>query len=65
MLAATAVPYVLVNRSVPGPSASVVLDEESGVEAAVRHLAALGHTRIAYVSGPPDIDTARRRKTGF
>ena len=30
-----------------------------------RCLADAGHTRIAYVSGPPDIDTARRRKSGF
>ena len=65
VLEATAVPYVLVNRSVATATASVVLDEESGVEAAVRCLADEGHTRIAYVSGPPDIDTARRRKSGF
>ncbi len=65
VLDATGVPYVLVNRAVAEASASVVLDEESGVEAAVGCLADAGHTRIAYVSGPPDIDTARRRKTGF
>jgi DNA-binding LacI/PurR family transcriptional regulator len=34
VLEATAVPYVLVNRSVPQATASVVLDEEAGVEAA-------------------------------
>ena len=65
VLDATAVPYVLVNRSVAEATASVVLDEESGVEAAVRCLVEHGHTRIAYVSGPPGIDTARRRKSGF
>jgi LacI family transcriptional regulator len=65
VLDATAVPYVLVNRSVAEATASVVLDEESGVEAMVRCLAEHGHTRIAYVSGPPGIDTARRRKSGF
>ncbi len=65
LLAATSVPYVLVNRSVSEATASVVLDEESGVEAAIRYLAELGHERIAYVSGPPEIDTARRRRAGF
>jgi LacI family transcriptional regulator len=65
VLEATAVPYVFVNRSVAEATASVVLDEESGVEAAVRCLADGGHERIAYVSGPPGIDTARRRKSGF
>jgi LacI family transcriptional regulator len=65
VLESTAVPYVLVNRSVPEATASVVLDEEAGVEAAVRCLVEAGHTRIAYVSGPPSIDTARRRKAGY
>ena len=36
VLDATGVPYVLVNRAVAEASASVVLDEESGVQAAVR-----------------------------
>ena len=65
VLESTAVPYVLVNRAVAEAPASVVLDEEAGVEAAVRCLAEAGHRRIAYVSGPPDIDTARRRRSGF
>jgi LacI family transcriptional regulator len=65
VLESTAVPYVLVNRSVPQATASVVLDEEAGVEAAVRCLVEAGHTRIAYISGPPSIDTARRRKAGY
>jgi LacI family transcriptional regulator len=65
VLEQTAVPYVLLNRSVADAPASVVLDEESGIDAAVRYLADAGHRRIAYVSGPPDIDTARRRKAGF
>lgn len=65
VLATTAVPYVLLNRSVAEATASVVLDEESGVEAAVSCLVDAGHARIAYISGPPDIDTARRRRSGF
>ncbi len=65
VLEAMAVPYVLVNRSTADARASVVLDEEAGIGAAVRCLADAGHTRIAYVSGPPEIDTARRRRAGF
>ena len=61
----TTMPCVLLNRAVPGAPASVVLDEGAAVETAIRFLAEAGHTRIAYVSGPPEIDTARRRRAGF
>ena len=40
---------VLVNRRVEGYS-SVALDEDSGMLLALRHLASLGHRRIAYTS---------------
>jgi LacI family transcriptional regulator len=65
ILETTTMPCVLLNRSVPGAPASVVLDEGAAVETAIRFLVGAGHTRIAYVSGPPDIDTARRRRAGF
>jgi glucuronate isomerase len=44
-------PLVLVNRVVPGLPA-LVADTGAGMRAAVRHLADLGHRRIAYLSGP-------------
>lgn len=44
---------VFTNRPVEGYS-SVCIDDHSGVLQAVRHLASLGHRRIAYVSGSDD-----------
>lgn len=44
-------PTVVVNRSIRG-TVSVVMDAEHGPSQAVEHLAALGHRRIAYASGP-------------
>ena len=53
---------------VDSPSASVQtvrIDYEHGIRQAVQHLAALGHTRIAFVSGPGHLKTAAKRKTAF
>ena len=58
-------PWVLVNRRVPGSDRYVVLDDEHGSKLAVDHLVALGHRRIAHVAGPETADTARRRRTGY
>jgi LacI family transcriptional regulator len=44
---------------------SVSVDDERGVGVAVDHLVKLGHTQIAYIGGPRNIDTARRRRDGF
>lgn len=44
-------PAVVVNRLIDGLT-SVVMDNERGPRQAVEHLAALGHTHIAYASGP-------------
>ncbi|BCJ39931.1 LacI family transcriptional regulator [Actinoplanes ianthinogenes] len=53
---------VLLHRRVPGLP-SVVADIAGGIRQAVRHLIALGHTRIAYVGGPEDSWAARQRLT--
>lgn len=45
------VPVVFVNRPAPG-SPSVIIDNAEGVTQAVQSLHALGHTKIAYLSGP-------------
>ncbi|MFL5859161.1 MAG: LacI family DNA-binding transcriptional regulator [Solirubrobacteraceae bacterium] len=42
---------VLLNRRIPGLS-TVTVDSAGGMGQAVAHLAALGHTRCAFVSGP-------------
>jgi LacI family transcriptional regulator len=44
-------PLVVVNRRIEGLP-SLIADTAGGMRKAVRHLAALGHRRIAYLSGP-------------
>ena len=44
-------PIVMINREVEGVP-SLVVDTAAGMRKAVRHLAVLGHRRIAYLSGP-------------
>lgn len=40
-------------------------DNADGMEQAVRHLAALGHSRIAYIGGTPTDRDAQEREAGF
>lgn len=58
------VPFVFVNRRQPDHH-SVSMHEEDAGALAARHLLALGHRRLAHLAGPENIDTARRRLTGF
>lgn len=44
---------------------TVRVDYQHGIRQAVQHLAALGHKRIAFVSGPPHLKSASTRKTAF
>jgi LacI family transcriptional regulator len=65
-LADLTLPVVLVNRGLEqGPVPSVVGDDRAGVGLGVRHLAELGHSRIAHLAGPQDISTGRLRHQGF
>jgi LacI family transcriptional regulator len=60
------VPVVLAGRGLPGAGYSSVLhDDVTGGALAARHLASLGHRRLAQLSGPADIDTFIRRAEGF
>lgn len=58
-------PVVMINRRVPGVRSVVTVDDAAGAALAVRHLALLGHRRIAGIFGPATIDTTRRRRSGF
>lgn len=44
---------------------SVSVDDGAGIRAAVRHLADLGHRRIAHVAGPDSMLHARARRIAF
>lgn len=57
---------VLANRLLnAGHIPSVTADNATGSALAVGHLAGLGHTRIAHVSGPQDLSTGLVRRRGY
>jgi LacI family transcriptional regulator len=63
---ANGVPLVLVNRQVDDPGIPFVRsDDAAGIRIAVRHLAELGHRRIAYLAGPLDTSTGWIRRQAF
>lgn len=64
-LAAAQVPFVLMNRVLPGAPLSVVLDSRAAARKAVEHLAGLGHRRIAHLAGRPQGFNATQRLEGY
>lgn len=58
------VPAVFVNRRHRGGH-NVSMREEDAARLAAGHLLALGHTRLAHIAGPANLDTAARRVRGF
>jgi LacI family transcriptional regulator len=57
---------VMVNRRPEGVDVpSITPDDAAGIELAVRHLADLGHRRIAHVAGPPETSTGVTRARSF
>lgn len=59
-------PYVRVASVVlDKPSTMVVTHDAEGAAEAAHHLAELGHTRIAHISGPPHFRSAHERRRGF
>jgi len=64
--ASAGLPVVLMNRTDPEHDfSSVSVDNEQGMRMAVAHLAALGHTRIAHIAGPPQVSTGEGRRRGY
>jgi LacI family transcriptional regulator len=58
------IPVVLLNAKVDGRP-SITIDNAGGARDVVRHLASLGHTHIAFISGPPKNADAEQRRRGF
>jgi LacI family transcriptional regulator len=49
-----------------GPHISnIVVNYEKGIRESVEYLLALGHRHIAYISGPPQLKSAARRRAAF
>lgn len=54
-------PLVVLNREIDGVPA-VVIPSDDGMKQALEHLVALGHERVAYISGPRDTYSNRARR---
>lgn len=60
------VPLVFVDVGPDAPHVvNIRIDYQSGIRQAVQHLAALRHTRIAFIAGPLHLKSALARKTAF
>jgi LacI family transcriptional regulator len=63
------VPIVILDwdtRNLPDSAMrSILVDFDTGIQAAVDHLISLGHTRLAHVSGPLQYPTSRQRSDAF
>jgi LacI family transcriptional regulator len=60
------VPIVLAEFKLEDPMAStILLDYSTGIRAAVEHLSALGHSRIAFLAGPHLLHSALTRENDF
>jgi LacI family transcriptional regulator len=59
-------PVVCFDRMIDDPRAdSVVCDNVEGLRRATEHLIWLGHERIAYLGGRPDVETGAERLEGY
>ena len=65
-LADRRIPLVFVDVAPDRPGISVLrVDYSHGIRQAVQHLAALGHRRIGFVTGPLHLHSAQSRRTAF
>ncbi|HZY63069.1 MAG TPA: LacI family DNA-binding transcriptional regulator [Edaphobacter sp.] len=60
------IPIVFLDTGDVGPQISnILIDYDHGVDMAIDHLTSLEHHRIAFVSGPPSLTSARTRQEAF
>src|SRR6266852_1165429 len=60
------VPLVFVDVGPDAPGvANIRIDYQNGIRQAIQHLAALRHTRIAFIAGPADLKSALARRSAF
>lgn len=60
------IPLVFLDTGSPAPGVSCVrIDYSAGIDAAVHHLIEYGHRRIAFISGPMRLASARMRYKAF
>jgi len=65
-LAARDIPLVMVDLGPDRPGVSLLkVDYYHGIRQGVQHLADLGHTQLAFISGPPGLHSAESRVTAF
>lgn len=64
LLAASALPVIALVDALPGLPC-VVADDAGGSRILAKHLAELGHRKIAYISGTPPMVSAARRQRAF
>jgi LacI family transcriptional regulator len=65
-LAKYGVPFVLIDRTVPGIDCDVVVgDSAGGARRLVEHLIELGHRRVGFIVESDDVSTARDRREGY
>ena len=66
MLAENKIPAVYLDLGRVGPSISnLVLEYARGIHHATEYLVGLGHRKIAYIGGPPNLLSARNRRRAF
>ena len=60
------VPMVIIGESISAPGVcSVACEDHHGINLSCAHLHELGHRKIAFVGGPSDLATARRREQAY
>lgn len=60
------VPLVFVDAGPDSPGVSLLkIDYHQGIRQGVQHLAALGHRKLAFISGPPELHSAKSRVIAF